>query len=567
MFLKKLIIENSGVVIRDISFQKGINLIIDETRTEDRKESGNNVGKTTVLRLIDYCLGSKGKNIYEDAEFKDRANNHEVEEFLKKNNVVVTLILKEDPEVLMSKEITIRRNFLPRGEKIQEINGEPIGDLKEFNRELTRQIFKTTIERPTFRQIIAKNIRDEKYRLENVLKVLHSTTKREEYEALYLFWLGIPIDNHARKQELLTKISIEKNLQKRLRKENNYARTEQALIVVERDIHNLETQKESFNLNEEYENYLEELNQSKGEINRLSTLLGQLELRREMIIESKEELEKEVADINVNQIRSLYEEASALIPNIQKSFEDTLKFHNEMITEKLKYILAELPDVETEIKKGRNRLRDLRQKEREFTNILQKKGALDELQAIIGKLNALYENKGHLEEQQKMWESSNRKLETLQRELEQINEGINAREALIKDRITHFNKYFSEISGKLYGEQFLLVANENERGYGLSVETVSGNPGTGKKKGQIAAFDLAYILFAADLELEQLHFILHDQIENVHDNQISGLLTEIVERVNCQYVLPVLREKLPEDIPVEDYTILTLSQSDKLFRI
>ncbi|PRY90339.1 uncharacterized protein YydD (DUF2326 family) [Marinilabilia salmonicolor] len=567
MFLKKLIIENSGVVIRDISFQKGINLIIDETRTEDRKESGNNVGKTTVLRLIDYCLGSKGKNIYEDAEFKDRANNHEVEEFLKKNNVVVTLILKEDPEVLMSKEITIRRNFLPRGEKIQEINGEPIGDLKEFNRELTRQIFKTTIERPTFRQIIAKNIRDEKYRLENVLKVLHSTTKREEYEALYLFWLGIPIDNHARKQELLTKISIEKNLQKRLRKENNYARTEQALIVVERDIHNLETQKESFNLNEEYENYLEELNQSKGEINRLSTLLGQLELRREMIIESKEELEKEVADINVNQIRSLYEEASALIPNIQKSFEDTLKFHNEMITEKLKYILAELPDVETEIKKGRNRLRDLRQKEREFTNILQKKGALDELQAIIGKLNALYENKGHLEEQQKMWESSNRKLETLQRELEQINEGINAREALIKDRITHFNKYFSEISGKLYGEQFLLVANENERGYGLSVETVSGNPGTGKKKGQIAAFDLAYILFADDLELEQLHFILHDQIENVHDNQISGLLTEIVERVNCQYVLPVLREKLPEDIPVEDYTILTLSQSDKLFRI
>lgn len=567
MFLKKLIIENSGVIIRDISFQKGINLIIDETRTEDRKESGNNVGKTTVLRLIDYCLGGKGKNIYEDSEFKEKANNQEVEEFLKKNNVIVTLVLKEDPEVLMSKEITIRRNFLSRGEKIQEINGEPIGDLKEFNRELTKQIFKTTIERPTFRQIIAKNIRDEKYRLENVLKVLHSTTKREEYEALHLFWLGIPIDNHARKQQLLTKVSIEKNLQKRLRKENNYARTEQALIVVERDIHNLEKQKESFNLNDEYENYLEELNQAKGEINRLSTLLGQLELRREMIIESKEELEKEVADINVNQIRSLYEEASALIPNIQKSFEDTLKFHNEMITEKLKYILAELPGIETEIKKGRNRLRDLRQKEREFTNILRKKGALDELQAIIGKLNALYENKGHLEEQQKMWENSNRKLESLQRELEQINEGINAREALIKDRITHFNKYFSEISGKLYGEQFLLVANENERGYELSVETVSGNPGTGKKKGQIAAFDLAYILFADDLELEQLHFILHDQIENVHDNQISGLLTEIVERVNCQYVLPVLRDKLPEDIPVEDYTILTLSQSDKLFRI
>ncbi len=53
MFLKSLKIENNGTVIRNIEFHKGINLIIDETKTSDRKESGNSVGKTTVLRLID----------------------------------------------------------------------------------------------------------------------------------------------------------------------------------------------------------------------------------------------------------------------------------------------------------------------------------------------------------------------------------------------------------------------------------------------------------------------------------------------------------------------------------
>lgn len=61
MFLNPLKIENEQMVIRDISFSfhKGINLIVDETDPQDQKESGNNVGKTTVIRLDDSCLGQE----------------------------------------------------------------------------------------------------------------------------------------------------------------------------------------------------------------------------------------------------------------------------------------------------------------------------------------------------------------------------------------------------------------------------------------------------------------------------------------------------------------------------
>ena len=97
MFLKRLTIDNQGEIIRDIRFRKGINLIVDTTNPEDRKESGNNVGKTTILRLIDFCLGGKGKNIYEDPEFTDTGKNTAVETFLKDNNVVVSLVLKDRP--------------------------------------------------------------------------------------------------------------------------------------------------------------------------------------------------------------------------------------------------------------------------------------------------------------------------------------------------------------------------------------------------------------------------------------------------------------------------------------
>ena len=89
MFLKSLKIFNRSSLIREISFHKGINLIIDETpETISKTTTGNNVGKTTVLRLVDYCFGGDGKNIYQDTEFKNQPNTF-VEGFLKKNDIII----------------------------------------------------------------------------------------------------------------------------------------------------------------------------------------------------------------------------------------------------------------------------------------------------------------------------------------------------------------------------------------------------------------------------------------------------------------------------------------------
>ena len=69
MQLISLILSKAGTVIREIEFKDGLNLIIDSPIVSNT-ESGNNIGKTTVLRLIDYCFGSDGKDIWEDPEFK-----------------------------------------------------------------------------------------------------------------------------------------------------------------------------------------------------------------------------------------------------------------------------------------------------------------------------------------------------------------------------------------------------------------------------------------------------------------------------------------------------------------
>ena len=70
MFIKKLTITSSKGVIRDLEFKSGLNLIIDNTPTTRAQLTGNNVGKTTVLKLVDFCLGGAPSIIYTDTENK-----------------------------------------------------------------------------------------------------------------------------------------------------------------------------------------------------------------------------------------------------------------------------------------------------------------------------------------------------------------------------------------------------------------------------------------------------------------------------------------------------------------
>ena len=70
MFIKYLTITSPTETIREIEFKAGLNLIVDDTPTTEVKLTGNNVGKTTVLKLIDFCLGAKPSIIFTDTENK-----------------------------------------------------------------------------------------------------------------------------------------------------------------------------------------------------------------------------------------------------------------------------------------------------------------------------------------------------------------------------------------------------------------------------------------------------------------------------------------------------------------
>jgi len=563
MFLKSLKIENGDVVIRDIPFHKGINIIVDETKTSSKKESGNNVGKTTVLKLIHYCLGGSGKNIYADTEFKNLKTKTLVEKFLKENNIIVTLTVIDDFDKKSSRAFVIKRNFLMRNQKVQEIDGIKYND-DDFDLKLKELFFYTDVKKPTFKQLVSKNIRDEKNRLVNTINVLSHFSTDTEYEILYLFLLGIDVASLEKKQSYEKQIRDEGKIQSRLKESGSLSQVEQSLGVVNRTIKDLEKQKNSFGESKDIEVDLDNLNKIRSRVNLITSEIGSLKMRKELIEESKTEIEGDYAKIDTNQIKSIYENAKKFIPELHVTFENTISFHTEMLKEKIAFITQELPAVEKKLKDLSIELQSLLVKEESLSSMF---AVGTGLQKVLLDLNKNHETKGELSERKKLWDKSIKNLDEAQVNLDVINKIITNEDDLIAERVSLFNEYFSQLSYDLYGERFILSADNENSVYKFTIANLDGGLGTGKKKGQIAAFDFAYIRFADALKIKCLHFILHDQIENIHDNQITSMLNDVVAGTNCQYIIPVLKDKLPKEIDLTKYEVLTLAQDDKLFKI
>ena len=570
MFIKKLVISSPFEVIREIDFCSGLNLIIDDTPVENSKSTGNNVGKTTVLKLVDFCLGAKGNIIYTDTENKKETYDI-VKNFLIDEEIEIKLILTENFNDPNAKQLEIQRNFLQRKRAIRKINGKAVLD-KDFEDELEKNIMPDKdVEKPTFRQIISHNIRYKDDSINNTLKTLDKFTSDVEYETLYLYLLGCTFNEGAKKQALVTKINQEKTFRERLEKKQTKTTYEIALDLVDDEIAALNEKKASFNLNETLEKDLEELNIVKYNINKTSALISKLEIRKNLIEESRRDLEQSISHIDLQQLRLIYEEVTENISGIQKTFEDLVSFHNNMVIEKVKYISQDLPELMCKLKDSQEELSLLLKQEKELTDKVAKGDSFEELEKIIFELNEKYRIKGEYESVISQLNEVEENIETLNEQIDNIDNYLFSGdfETLLKEQVKKFNKIFSNISQELYGEKYALTfkkeTNKKEQQF-YKFNAFNANMSSGKKQGEILCFDLAYLLFADEEGLPCLHFLLNDKKELMHDNQLIKV-ADFIQNKNIQLVISILKDKLPKAVLDKAHIAVELSQQEKLFRI
>jgi len=572
MFLKTLTISSFGSIIREIRFRPGLNLIVDETNSVDGRETGNNVGKTSVLMLIDFCLGGDGKKIYIDPENK-KVEYKLVKDFLISKQVIISLVIKEDLNIAGSQEVLIERNFLPKKGKEKILR---IGNKEKTEEEFEESLMNLLVpghypKKPTFRQIVSHNIRYKDLSITNTLKTLDAYTRGDEYETLYLFLFGCQNEQGDAKQDLKTQIRLEENFKKRLENQQTLSGYEAALTILENEITLLEERKNKFNLNPNFSADLDKLNQIRYEMNYLAGDISKLEMRRNLIIEAQKELRSDISNVDEKQLYMIYQQAKAQVDGIQKTFSELQRFHNQMIEEKIRYISQYLPSIDNEISNKRIRLQVLVQDESVRSAEIAKGDLFADLEKIIADLNDKYRRKGNFENTISQLREVESNLKNYNDRLDEIDESLfsNETEKLIKDQVDKFNKHFAAISQELYNEQYALkvdtkVDKRGQRVYEFSV--FQTNMSSGKKQGEISCFDIAYTLFADQENIPCMHFLLNDKKELMHDNQLIKI-SSLVNQKGVQFIASILRDKLPPELNQDRFVVLKLAQDDKLFKI
>lgn len=567
MYLSKLTISSPGKVIRDIEFHKGLNLIVDET-PENTTGTGNNVGKTTVLRLIDYCLGGDVDGIYRNPEDKHESYAL-VKDFLIGNNVIVTLILVDDLDT-PSKKVVIERDFKTGRSSLIRINGKDV-TRKDFVAELESAIFpEVKTETPSFRQIIAHNIRIDNLRLENTLKTL-TMGKNEEYEALYLFMFGCPNDSAARKTQLAQELDTEKKYKRRMERNRSKNEYKAALSVIESDIEKLIERKDNLNINENLQLDINSLNALRAQINKVTSRTSLLSLRRELINETVESFDKQNFGEDVVQLEMIYKQASAYVPKMQRTFKELVDFHNTMLENKKAFVAQELPSIQEEIESLSVELERLKEKETVMAEKVLKSDTYEELEVIIVQLSELSRRKGEFESYISQIESAEKAIKEKCEEMKKIDDGLFTADFAqrLETQRDKFNKIFSEVSHEIYDEQYIISYEvDTQKGkqlYKFHITDVA-NFSSGKKQGEISCFDIAYTVFADQESIPCLHFILNDKKELVHGNQLNKF-SEAVNKYNVQFVCSMLYDKLPPVLRKDEHVVVRLSQDSKLFRI
>lgn len=569
MYLKSLQISSNNGTIRDITFHNGLNLIVDNTPSKNNKiQTGNNVGKTTVLKLVDVCFGANPKIVYQDAEDKNK-EYVAVRDYLKDKAVSVSLELTDSFETPAT-TILIERNFLQRTKAMRMINGEQILD-KDFEKTLLNLFFPEVIySKPTFRQIISHNNRYTDDKIQYTLKTLDKYTKDTEYETLNLFLLGCDVSNGEQRQLLVEKIKQEESYKNRVENGMSMPTYKSALEQINSNIETLNRKKDDFGINADFEKDLGLLDEIRYKINSVSSEISTLNIRRELIEESVAGFQAETSNIDTKELKTLYEEVKANISEIHKTFEELVSYHNKMIQEKIKFISSELPILKSNIAAKQAELSGLLRQESEYTAKIAKYDSFETLEDIIEDLNNAHRQRGEYETVIKQLSEIDDNLTAYNNELKTISDGLfsDAFKADLDARIERFNKFFSAVSKELYGESYFLSydikENKGKKFYKFSAYNM--NLSSGKKQGEILCFDIAYILYARQENIPHLDFLLNDKKELLHGNQLEKV-SDFVTKNNIQLVLTILKDKLPQSLVKDENIILELSQDDKLFRI
>lgn len=557
-----------------VKFTSGLNVILAErSDTSTEKDTRNGLGKSTLIEIIDFCLGSNANKdkgliiepLY-DWEFT-------LDITLGEDRVQVTRSVADHGRVFISGETT----SWPEAPEVDDETGRLFYKVERWRFILGRVLFglvlppKESKYKPSYRTLMPYFVRKRKDAYSSPFKHFsNQNTVSQQINISYL--LGMNWEYAARWQNLKDQTTAAEALDNAIETGavegvvGTVGELETERIQLEQRTSTARQALASFRVLPQYETVQEEADSLTKDIH---DLVNQNVTDRRRLSRYKDSIKEENAPASQS-LERLYEQSGLIFPDgVKRTLTEARTFHDEIVSNRRDFLEAEIKRIQKTIRETDAEISALTDKRASIMQILKTHGALQEmvkLQEKFVELQGQLERVSNRIEQVKGLKKTKREVTKATKELQEIAEKDH------DERRETWSKavcLFNENSEALYRTPGKLIIDIKPIGYSfkISIER-SGSAGIGNMK--IFCFDLAML----ELQLllgRGIDFLIHDSLmyDAVDARQRAlafELAHDVTETFGGQYICTMNSDMVPyqdfsKDFDFQQYVRLTLKDT------
>ncbi|HAT8621967.1 TPA: DUF2326 domain-containing protein [Legionella pneumophila] len=551
---------------KHVQFNKGLNVVIAERKEgSDKTKTTNSRGKSTLISIINFCLGSNASNSGLCIE-QLTGWDFSIDITLLGNRVQITREVDNPNKVFIVGDISgwpikleydeeLRKYFLGL-DKWKQFLGEALFDVHQTSgisfRSLLSYFVRSGVE------AYSKPLKFYSSQADNLAHVYNAfligldqkyATKWCELDrqdkALKALGEAIKAGLHETKGELETKkIELEEELSKGRK------------ILSD------------FKVYEKYKEIQVEANELTSKIHQLAN--ENITERRKLEHYESSIIEETPPDDE--KLKMIYKETGIVFSDsVQRTLEEAFDFHKQILKNRTAFLEAEIVRIRNKIVQRDELIKNLSDKRSSCLEILNTHGALDEY-------SRLQEQNTKIQE----------KLEKILSKIEDIRDQTKKRQNIKLSRIEldkeasidyeekrrfweQAIRLFNEFAKALYGVNGEFVIDISEKGYQFNVD-IPGGRGGGIGKMKIFCYDLMNMCMQKILGRE-IDFLVHDSIlyEGVDERQVAHAIEQAAVKAdfyNFQYIMTINSDMIPyndfnKEFNFDNYIKLRLSDEDE----
>lgn len=560
---------------KNIEFNENFNAVVAFIES-DKKEDTHNLGKTSLIRVIDFLLlSSYNKNT----------------DKLLGNNLFIGQDFYGELKLNNGNYLVIKRSINSATKIFFKLNNSKLDGFKfdiDWDEELTFKKARAKLNEhlefnilPSFdyRKSITYFLRSQQDYLD-VFKLNKFKGKHKDWKPFVFDLLGFNGNLILEKLEIEEEISNLKEKTKTLKLEaqidtSEKDRLEGLLEIKKSELSEVKNQIDKFNF------FKEDILTNKQLVEEIDLKLQAFNTDRYRISYEIKKIESSLSEINDNvdnkEINSLFEDVNLYYPKqLKKEYDDLINFQKSLTTERKEYLSETLNLLKLDYIKLNKSIKEIESQKSDLLSFLTEKdsyfkfkeyqkktiGIEVEIERIKNKLNAI---------------DSTLILENdIKDKRETINDKISElKKSLTERKHSNINKVFNSIIKDILDTNALISLKLNNQGnvefnadYQNKTDLLktSESQGTTYKKLLCVAFDLSLLVNYSEKSFYR--FVYHDGVLEGLDDRIKvryvKLVKQFCEKYDLQYIITLIDSDLPKNISnIIDDKDICLSLDDK----